>query len=127
MTVTEYRYCIVVQAIQCMYYYCFVVLLSICILCCSDDNHCTQSTSESSLTPSSSLLIQQNQKLAKLYYEEAILHHGNDSNTYDHNSLPYIRAAVRLDPYNKEYLSLLIDIEESLGFLNKISQRKQKS
>ena len=107
-------------------YYCVVVLLSICILCCSDHVHCTQSTSSSSLSPSSSLLLIQNQKIAKLYYEEAILHHSHDNNTYDHNSLPYIRAAVRLDPYNKEYLSLLIDIEESLGLLNKTSQRKQK-
>ena len=99
-------------------------------------------SSSSSLTSKSSTttrpkLYERNQKLAKLYYEESLLHYdennssnsshnGIDNKQYDHNSLPYIRAAVRLDPYNIDYLSLLIDIEESLDIRNKISQRKQK-
>jgi len=91
-------------------------------------------TSKSSTTTTRPKLYEQNQKLAKLYYEESLLHYDesnssnndNDNKQYDHNALPYIRAAVRLDPYNINYLSLLIDIEESLDIRNKISQRKQK-
>ena len=97
----------------------------------------TPKLSSSTTTRPNLKLYERNQKLAKLYYEECLLHYDeikndnindneNNDKKYNYNSLPYIRAAVRLDPYNIDYLSLLIYIEESLDIINKISQRKQK-